>query len=356
MQTLSLTTLDQLSEIMYQVHSGSTAAIQAESETFFQWCTQGMESDPEKFLSILYLKALNNKLRSDMIYQNHYEKKYEVSQIALFDILIHQFPYVKYGQDLVNKAILNLLQQHECINLVDIGCGLGTQMIHIIEQAATIPTLKKLTIVGIEPFPDALAQAQQFICKAAEQKHFEFEFIGIQAYIEEVDFNALFNKEGKFIVNASLALHHIQHKVQRVQTISAIKALQPIAFFLTEPNSDHTTHDFMKRFENSYRHFLSLFKVIDQLPIEKQYQHGLKLFFGREIEDIIGKPDSERFEQHASVGDWIAMLTDAGIMLSTSFLDQAFIAEPGVEIAPQPEGYVGFTYEDETALTIMMAH
>lgn len=356
MQTQTTTIFESLQEIMSQVETSNQHNLQTDIQAFSEYCHLGIDDDSEKLLSTIYLNALRTKLHSTGLHENHYEKKFEVSQIELFDILIHKFPYVKYGQEIVNQSILECMNHKEVVTLVDIGCGLGTQMVHIIQHAAQLTSLQKLVIIGIEPFPEALKQAEEQIKIAGCDKHFSVEFKPIIEKAEYVDYNSMMNLEGFIIVNASLALHHIQTWEQRRITLQGIKQLQADAFFLTEPNSDHTTSNFMKRFQNSYNHFLSLFKVIDLLDIETRYKQALKLFFGREIEDIIGKPEVDRFEKHALASDWLTLLREVGFTFNTSFFKDQFLADPGVSIALHPEGYIGFTFEQETALAIMLCN
>ena len=142
----------------------------------------------------------------------------------------------------------------------------------------------------------------------------------------------------------------------REKTIAAIKELNPVAFILTEPNVNHYESDFVKRFQNSFRHFHCLFKVIDNLDIENNMKNGLKLFFGREIEDIIGKPEADRFEKHAPASQWISMLKQNNFAVKNALLAEAFVASPGVEINYFDEGYVGFTFDNETALALIYAN
>lgn len=354
--TTEVSIYDELSNLMKQNDAPFTNETKAQLESLFSYCSAGMETDSEKFLATLFIKALNKKICSDAINENTYEKKYEVSQIELFNILIAKFPFVKYSQQLINNAIVEVIKQNTEATIIDIGVGLGTQMLNIIELSKNLTQLKKLTIVGIEPFADALVIAEKNILACNEKVNFEIEFVGINEYAEKVDFAAIKNMNGAVIVNASLALHHIQTMEQRNTTLASIKSINPTALFLIEPNVDHFEPDFFKRSENSYQHFICLFKVIDKLDIDNHYKNGLKLFFGREIDDIIGKPESHRFEKHAPATNWIQLLEQNNFKVSNGLLKNDFIAEPGVAIKYHPEGFIGFTFENETALSLIYAN
>lgn len=327
-----------------------------EIENFLMFCLAGMETDSQKFLATLFLKALNKKIGAETINEHIYLKKYEIPQIHLFDILIKKFPFVKFSQQMINQEIINIMNDSQEITIIDIGIGLGTQLMNIIELSKNLPQLKKITIVGIEPFSDALVLAEKNIKALQQSTAFEITFIGINDFAENIDFTTIPNIGGKIIVNASLALHHLQTQTQRSQTIANIKKINPTAFFLTEPNVNHFEPDFHQRFQNCYKHFYSIFQVIDRIDISETDKNALKLFFGREIEDIIGNEEKDRYERHEPATQWINKLNEVGFTLRNDLLKSPFETSEGLSIKNHPEGFCGFTYEDETVLSLMYAN
>jgi hypothetical protein len=286
-------------------------------ESVFNECAVGMEYNSEKYLSTIFLNALYKRLFSNSYNENIYDKQYEVPQIQLFDILIHKFPFVKYSQAIVNEAIVKIIAAHNELTIIDIGVGLGTQMLHIIEQAKSIPSLEKLNIIGIEPFGDALNKAQSVMNQIAADLPFSLNFYAVEDYVENIDFEKLPALYCPVIVNASLALHHVKSRAERNSCIERIRKINPRAFFLIEPNVDHFENDLCLRFKNSFSHFYHLFLVIDQLDITQNEKNALKLFFGREIEDIIGKKEMDRFEKHEPATKWISALESEGFSIDT---------------------------------------
>ncbi len=328
-----------------------------EIEAFFAGCVADMDTDSEKLLATLFIKALNKKIHSEFIGENIYLGKYDISQIQLFNILIEQFPFVKYSQQITNQAIIAEMQDSAEVTLIDIGIGQGTQVLNIIELAKTLPQLKSLHIVGIEPFGDALEKAAAQITAQNDQTSFDLQFTGIHDSVEKLELQAIPNLKGKIIVNASLALHHIQSEALRLKTIARVKALNPSAFILIEPNVNHYEPDFYKRFQSSYQHFNHIFKVIDRIEnIGNDDKNALKLFFGREIEDIIGKEEKDRFEKHEPATHWIKRLKAQDFTLKSDFLPAQIPATCGVEIKYHKEGFLGFTHIEETVLAIIYAN
>lgn len=355
--TVAPTIYSTLSRFMKLSPAEFGAEKKREIESFFAHCMEEMDNDSQKLLATLLIKALNKRINSESIGENIYLGKYETSQIQLFNILIEKFPFVKYSQQIANSAIVRAMEGHEEATIVDIGIGQGTQMVNIIEMAKELPGLKKLHIVGVEPFGEALARAEETILSFNGQVPFKVEFTGIHDAVENVDFARAGYLAGIVIVNASLALHHIQSAEQRDATIARVRQLNPDAFMLIEPNVDHYEPEFHTRFANCYNHFHALFQVIDRLEnVSANDKNALKLFFGREIEDIIGKEEGDRFEKHEPAYHWIDRLAKNRFSIKNDFLPAPLDPGCGVEIKFHPEGFLGFTFEEETALAVIMAN
>jgi hypothetical protein len=325
-------------------------------EDLIHSCASGRTNDSEKMLGYMMAVNLRNRFSGSGIVENLYDSSDGVSQIRLFDILIHQFPFVKHSQEMTNAAILRIIRNHEEVCIIDIGIGLGTQMLHILEGAKSFASLRKLTIVGIEPFEDALRTAGENLSQYKSKLPFELAFVPVVEYIERIDLKQYCPANAACIVNASLALHHIRTSVERNKVIAGIRALQPEAFFLIEPNVNHFTDDLAARILNSYEHFSGIFRVIDRLNASTEDKNGLKLFFGRELEDILSKAnDEERYEKHEPVSVWLHRLRQSGFTTSAAPLLAEEKEVLGVAIRPFPNGYVGFSEQEETILAVIAA-
>ncbi len=325
-------------------------------ENLFSFCTEGAETDSQKLICSLIIKAFNRRIQSASISEHIYLNKSETPQIELFRILIEQFPFVKYSQLIVNQAILDLMEKHSEVVLMDIGIGQGVQMMHLLEKAAQMPHLKSVKIIGIEPFADALSAAEQTIMDFAQHAPFQIEFQGICEFAELVAYEKLATPGIPLIVNASLALHHIQSRHDRKRTLSRIRSLRPDGFFLIEPNVDHMEPDMYRRYENCYSHYYHLFCVIDQLEISLADRNALKLFFGREIQDVLGNEERHRFERHEPASSWLRQLRETGFTISSEKLEIPASGEYGVKLRHHNAGFLGFTFEQETILAVIYAH
>lgn len=353
------TTLPPVFGNLYQLVSAaeneSFTQVKDELYGFYKQCTNEMENDSSKFLSALLLNSYMAHKGGSQNHENIYLRNYEVSQIQLFDILIAKLPYVKYSQAIVNHKIAELLNGLQEATLFDIGIGLGTQVRNILNQCREMKGLKKLVVVGIEPGAEALTTAEQSIMSMQAEMPFTIEFKGYHGFAENMNLTTLDYGTSNIIVNASLALHHIQTNEKRTQVLEQIKLLNPTGLFLIEPNVNHFEPSFLKRFCNCFNHFYALFQTIDGLDIHTNEKSALKLFFGREMEDIIGKPEAERFEKHEPASTWINRLRQLNYTLKSEQLSLPVSHESGVQIASHTEGFIGFTFENETVLSIIYA-
>jgi hypothetical protein len=345
----------ELDELMQIRPESFSPAQRYELENLFNHCTAGAETSSQKLVASLIIKAFNRRIRSESISNHIYLNKSETPQIELFRILIEKFPFVKHSQAMVNRRILDAIGTHSEITLIDIGIGQGIQVLRLLQDAANITTLSKVRVIGIEPFADALEDSRQRIEAFAETSSINITFEGICAFAEDFDFSILAGGQTPVIVNASLALHHIRTQEDREKTLKGIRSLNPAALLLIEPNSDHFQDEYFRRYQSCYNHYYNLFCVIDQLEIAEEDKNTLKLFFGREINDVLGNEDAQRFEKHEPAIGWLDKLHRTGFNICSDTMALPPSGEYGVEIRQHEEGFVGFTFGNETILAVICA-
>lgn len=350
---------DALDYIMNYYPNKFTEQARAEVEMLLDHCLEDLGNDSEKFLSTLIIKALRHLIGPSNLDEHIYLKQYEITQIELFNVLIKEFPFVKWGHEISNTVIYNKLKNSKKAIIIDVGLGQGIQTRKLLEKLNEAKNLKQVVVIGIEPFKDALETAGKIINEMADSVSFTLEFIPLNSFIQECDVRALqevLNRiEGDIIINASLALHHIQTLEERIEVIGLLRSINPVGMVLIEPNIDHFEPDFNRRFQNCYQHFYHIFQVIDNLSVEKKVQNGLKLFFGREIEDIMGKDNEDRYEKHEPAFRWIEKLTNCGFIVRNNFLENLPQINSGIELEYLEDGFLGFTYKKETVLSIIYA-
>jgi hypothetical protein len=119
-------------------------------------------------------------------------------------------------------------------------------------------------------------------------------------------------------INAAYALHHTTHAAGdqelRTRLLRELAALRPRMFTLIEPNANHDTELLTRRVHSCWEHFGTVFDLVDQsdaTPLEKLAVK--RLFFGREVRDILGTSDAFRCERHEPYESWLLRLTKAGL-------------------------------------------
>ncbi|MBN2743287.1 MAG: hypothetical protein JXR39_05275 [Marinilabiliaceae bacterium] len=350
---------DALDLVMRNYPDKFTPESKIEIDTLLSHCLDGLGDDSEKFLSTLFIRSLKSYIGDTGVNEHIYLKNYEISQIQLFDILSRKFPFVKAAHDVVNGIILSRMYDKSDVTILDIGIGQGTQICKLLSRIPDSAHYQHIRVVGIEPFESALRRAEFSIRQELSRFSFSTEFVGKRAFVEKLsvdDLRALLGEDpGAVIVNASLALHHIQSLEERDRVISCLRSLLPDALLLTEPNVDHFEPDFYRRFQNCYRHFYHVFQVIDRLDAGGVDKNGLKLFFGREIEDIIGRHNGDRYEKHEPGYRWVEKLNHHGFIIDRDCFNPLMEVGCGVKLTVDREGFLGFGYETEIILAVICA-
>ena|GEM_PF-1673107 len=286
-------------------------------------CVAAIESEPDALLCCLFLNAIKDHYQPDGTNHGHlYLEKYEIPQIQLFDILINKFPFVATAHAISNSFIAGWVQGKSSVAILDVGIGRGIQMTSLLHELAGIEGLQKVTVIGIEPFADAIPFATQMITAASQGLPFSVDLHIIEGFAETTDVNQLRDALpadcDAFLINASLALHHIPTITQREQFFQTIKQLSPLGIVLTEPHTGHMTGNWKLRIKNAWTHYGAVFNTIDQIPVSEAEKRGLKMFFGREIKDVVGTLDEQRFERHETVDRWVAYGRNAGLHVQKS--------------------------------------
>lgn len=350
---------DALDYIMGHYPDKFTEQARVEIDIFLDHCIEDLGNNSEKFLSTLMIKALKHLTGSFENDGHIYLNRYEIPQIELFNVLIKEFPFVKWGHHFSNELLFSKLKNSKQAVIVDVGMGQGIQMQNLLIRLNDAKELKEVVIIGIEPFADAIETATKLIENIAPDLNYKIELVPVNRFIQDMDEQALneivSNYSGDIMISSSLTLHHIQTLEERLDVIKMLRSVNPMGIVLIEPNIDHFEPDFKRRFQNCFQHFYHIFQVIDNLSVDSKAKNGLKLFFGREIEDIMGKKNEDRYEKHEPAFRWIEKLNNCGFIVRNNFLDDLVDIGNGIETSFIDEGFLGFTYKAETVLSIIYA-
>lgn len=319
--TLSYTnTLDELGVLAHQMPDLMTEIDKAILNAIYEESVEDLDN-PASLFAYTLTKAMRKHFVQDAAREHIYLQRFEIPQIRLFELLIQQFPLANLSQHCTNTLLIDALSRHTHPVLMDIGIGTGFQVMNIIEGLSKRPDsqIQQLTIIGIEPFADAVDTACQNIDRVAQHVDFDVKLHTRVAFIEALSLEELRQMlpehyDGLY-VNASFALHHIQQHSQRKMVFEHLKNLKINALALSEPNSNHYEPNYGRRFQNCINHYGALFRIIDTLAISDTEKAALKLFFSREIDDVLGHSEEVRVEKHYAVEQWTELLTETGFHL-----------------------------------------
>ena len=298
-------------------------------------------ADPRCTGLMVFASAMAERLAdANVEAANLYLRRFEVPQIELFNLLGRHVPMAAMATRMANDVLARAIQGDMHPSLIDVGIGTGRQFAALLDQLAAAGTLPPaMTVVGIEPAADALAQARQSLLAQAARLGMALHFHGFSAAAEALD-SAAWQQIGAVCttspaINAAFALHHIaddaQGRDQRNAVLRRLHALQPSCLVLAEPDVDHLEQRFFQRFRNCFAHFGAVFQVLDALPLRQAERDALKVgFFGREIVDILGTPDMLRSERHESAAAWFQRLAACGFALRPAAVPLAASVHPAV--------------------------
>jgi hypothetical protein len=317
--------------------------------------------NPTSLFTYTLTKAIRKHFVQDTAQEHIYLQRFEIPQIRLFELLIQQFPLANLSQHCTNTLLIDALSQHTHPVLMDIGIGTGFQVMNIIEGLSkrTDSQIQHLTIVGIEPFADAVDTAQQNINRVAKNADFEVSLVTHVAFIEALSLDELRQMLPKqyngLYVNASFALHHIQQHSQRKRVFENLKAIKINALALSEPNSNHYEPNYAQRFQNCVNHYGALFRIIDTLSITDTEKAALKLFFSREIDDVLGHSEEVRVEKHYATNQWEELLEETGFQLQKRLAAFEYTQLNGTHLQTDLPNRYATVFENEEITSLFWA-
>ena len=311
----------------------------------------------------IFASALSKRLESSKSAEiNLYLRQFEKTQISLFNLLAQHLPTVALAGPLANQVLAGYVGGQDEVTLLDVGIGSGRQEVALLHRLATDGLLpRKLNVIAIEPDAGSLLEAGSALAEAAETLGVELDFHPVHKVVEELeeeDWTFFASFGAPLVVLGAFAVHHVRSapgQRARDELFHRLRALEPDAVVLCEPSSNHDSDSLLERFEASWNHFGLTFRIIDGLDVPEREKAAMKMFFAREIEDILANAEETRCERHEPVETWVRRLRDAGFTPCAEWgILMGEQPEGPVRIAPR-EGYLGLDYGDETLVAILCA-
>lgn len=305
-----------------------------------------------------FLKRIDKKLLDS---KNIYIQQFDIPQIVMFYSMAEAVPFVFAGHSLANQFLGKAISNLKTVSLMDIGIGKGLQCQSFIERLAEkTDSIETINIIGVDPDKNNLENSKANLENLKDRLPFMVNYYQINKLIEDFtdrDYDTVKEIGGKnIVVNSSFTFHHTAHPLNNTETrtelLEKVADLKPLVFNLIEPNSNHDTEELTRRFHNSWDHFGTVFKLIDESNIEPSHKFSIKeKFFGREIRDIFGVSDYFRCERHELYDSWLLRLFKAGFKPVKS-LDLE-VTLPDYCSYSISEGLVRLDYDDTTVVAVM---
>lgn len=310
----------------------------------------------------LFASALSKRLESDKAAEiNLYLRQFETTQIALFNLLAEHLPTVALAGPLANEVLAEYVGGQDEVTLLDVGIGSGRQEVALLHLLATQGRLpRKINLVAIEPDAGSLLEAGAGLAEAAGTLGLELDFHPVHKVVEELDEDdwRMFGSFGSpLVVLGAFAVHHVRSapgQRARDDLFRRLRTLEPDAVVLCEPSSNHDSASLLERFQAAWNHFGLTFHLIDGLDVPEREKAAMKMFFAREIEDILANAEETRCERHEPVDAWVRRFREAGF---TPCAEWSVVGTPTggpVRVAAR-DGYLGLDYGDETLVAILCA-
>lgn len=332
------------------------------AEELLHFITQEDARRKGEIQSLVFAKAFAKRITHQMpLEENLYLRAGQLPQIDLFNFMAHRFPLVSEARRISNEYLYHFMRDTEEVTLLDLGIGTGQQeeeLLRLLSRRSACPSV--LRIVAIEPAEGSLIEAEETLTSLAQSLGLTVEFYPIPKKLEELsslDWEYIQNIPGKLIINEAFAVHHIADQAGRDRRnliLAILRDLNPSAFILSEPNSDHLTKNLMTRFQNAWRHFNLVFQLVDRLKCAEIEKKALKIhFFGREIEDIIGNCEEKRTERHETAEMWLNRLTSVGFSPLRDFSLLPGEGGGGGVALTRRHDYISLDVEGESVVAIL---
>ena len=325
-----------------------------------------LDARPSDLTWHVFAAALAKRLSREPAGINLYLRRFDLSQISLFNLLTEHLPIVSIAGALANEVLAALVRPGEPIALLDVGVGTGQQEVALIRRLAAENRLPSvLHMLAVEPSESSLHEAERGISAAAAEAGLELTFTplcGLVEHFDDVDWAALRDgaRGARLLVNAAFAVHHVlgvgnrDPVAARETLMRSLATLAPAAVVLCEPHSDHQEPDLRRRFDWCLWHYGRVFRLIDRLDVDEQDRAAMKLFFAREVDDVLANADELRCERHEPSERWLARLEAAGLQPAQGFETVTGDWGRGVEVQAR-RGLAGICIDGDLLVAVLCA-
>ncbi|XAR53289.1 hypothetical protein NMG60_11021787 [Bertholletia excelsa] len=243
------------------------------------------------------------------------------------EVLYHHFyeacPYLKFAHFTANQAILEALDGHDCVHVIDFNLMHGLQWPALIQALALRPggpPLLRLTGIGPPSLDgrDLLHEIGLRLAEFARSVTVRFAFRGIAASClgDIKPWMLQVNQSEAVAVNSIMQLHRLLiPDPARGSPIDVflgwIRTLNPKIVTVVEQEANHNQPEFLDRFADALYYYSTMFDSLEACSAQPEKALA-EMYIQREICNVLCCEGSARVERHEPLVKWRSRLGGAG--------------------------------------------
>ncbi|XP_068639154.1 scarecrow-like protein 18 [Aristolochia californica] len=247
-------------------------------------------------------------------------------------------PFIRFCHLTANQAILEAIDGHQTIHILDLDTMQGVQwpplMQAIAERGEPSNPPPSIRITGVGHDLETLRRTGDRLQIFAQSLGLNFQFHPLHLHTENLHIHlpsAVTILPGEALaVNCVLYLHELlrDDTGDVLLFLRAIKAMNPKVVTVAEREANHNHPIFLQRFMEALEHYSAIFDSLEATlpPTSRERLSVEQIWFGREVIDIIAAEGNERREKHERFERWAEILRSSGfsnVPLSPFALSQA---------------------------------
>ncbi|GMP64822.1 hypothetical protein CsSME_00025910 [Camellia sinensis var. sinensis] len=262
-------------------------------------------------------------------------------------------PFIRFSHLTANQAILEAIDGQAAIHILDFDIMHGVQWPPLMQAIAERFPLPSLRITGTGQDLEMLRRTGDRLAKFAHSLGLRFQFHPLLLFNTDdptsVAAAVLLLPDETLAVNCVLYLHRLLKDRDKLRLfLQRIKAMNPRVVTVAEKEANHNHPLFMNRFIEAVDHYTALFDSLEATlpPNSRERLVVERVWFGREIEDIVAAEGDRRRQRHERFRSWEVMLRSSGfnnVALSPFALSQAKLL---LRLHYPSEGYQLHTLND----------
>ncbi|KAB1209005.1 DELLA protein GAI [Morella rubra] len=244
------------------------------------------------------------------------------------EVLYHHFyeacPYLKFAHFTANQAILEAVDGHDCVHVIDFNLMHGLQWPALIQALALRPggpPMLRLTGIGPPSLDgrDSLREVGVRLAELARSVNVRFAFRGVAASrLEDVKpWMLQVNPKEVVAVNSIMQLHRLlgsdPTRNSPIESVLGwIRNLNPKIMTVIEQEANHNQPGFLDRFTEALYYYSTMFDSLEGCTLQPEKALA-EIYIQREICNIVCCEGTARVERHEPLTKWKARLGEAGL-------------------------------------------